>query len=57
VEFFFKQQKIARFDFKTARISPIPNPGQRDTFRSGPLTKPLNQPQELTSDIFVLLLT
>ena len=48
VEFFFKEQTIARFDFKTARASGLyQTNSKRDMFRYGPLTRSLNQLHEL----------
>lgn len=48
VEFFFKEQRIARFDFKTAYASGLYRTNsKRDLFRYGPLTRSLNQPHEI----------
>ena len=48
VEFFFKEQTIARFDFKTARASGLyQTNSKRDMFRYGPLTRSLNRLHEL----------
>jgi transposase len=48
VEFFFKGEKIVRFDFKTAcAFGLYRTNSKRDTFRSGPLTRSLNQPHQL----------
>lgn len=49
LEFFFKEQRIARFDFKTARASGLyQRNSKRDMFRYGPLTRSLNQTHELS---------
>ena len=48
VEFFLKGEKIARFDFKTARAFGLYRTNsKRDMFRYGPLTRSLNQTHEL----------
>jgi hypothetical protein len=48
VEFFFKEQRIARFDFKTAHASGLYRANsKRDLFRYGPMTRSLNQSHEL----------
>jgi transposase len=48
VEFFFKAEKIARFDFKTAcAFGLYRTNSKRDMFRYGPLTRSLNQLHEL----------
>jgi hypothetical protein len=49
VEFFFKEQRIARFDFKMAHGSGLYQPNsKRDLFRYGPLTRSLNQTHDLS---------
>lgn len=49
VEFFFKEQKIACFDFKSAHASGLYRAhSKREMFRYGPLTRSLNQSHELT---------
>ena len=49
VEFFFKEQRIARFDFKTACASGLYRTNsKRQMFRYGPLTRSLNQPHDLS---------
>lgn len=48
LEFFFKDQSIARFDFETAHaVGLYRTNSKRETFRYGPLTRSLNQPHEL----------
>ena len=48
VEFFFKAEKIARFDFKTAcAFGLYRTNSKRDMFRYGPLTRSLNRLHEL----------
>jgi transposase len=45
VEFFFKAEKIARFDFKTScAFGLYRRNSKREMFRYGPLTRSLNQP-------------
>ena len=59
VEFFFKGEKIVRFDFKTACAFGLYRTNSKpDMFRYGPLTRSLNLPHQLAHpDIFVLPLT
>ena len=48
VEFFFKAEKIARFDFKTScAFGLYRTNSKREMFRYGPLTRSLNQPHQL----------
>jgi hypothetical protein len=58
VEFFFKQQRITRFNFKTACASGLYGTNsKRAMFHYGPLTRSLINSINSHPDIFVLLLT